>query len=35
MSTTYRSGINIKFAKVHFDFLGQVTIGKADEEDSS
>jgi L-gulonolactone oxidase len=35
MSATYRSGINIKFAKAHFDFLGQVTTGTADGEDWS
>lgn len=35
MSSTYRSGINIKFAKAHFDFLGQVTTGTADGEDWS
>lgn len=35
MSATYRSGINIKFAKAHFDFLGQVTTGTSDGEDWS
>ncbi|KAH7312516.1 hypothetical protein B0I35DRAFT_488155 [Stachybotrys elegans] len=35
MSATYRSGINIKFGKAHFDFLGQVTTGTADGEDWS
>ncbi|CAH0054651.1 unnamed protein product [Clonostachys solani] len=35
MSSTYRSGINIKFAKAHKDFLGQVTTGTVDGEDWS
>ena len=33
MAATYRSGVNIKFGKPHFDFLGQVTTGTADGED--
>ncbi|ATY61605.1 FAD FMN-containing dehydrogenase [Cordyceps militaris] len=35
MTATYRSGINIKFGKPHFDFLGQVTTGTADGQDWS
>ncbi|KAL6854881.1 hypothetical protein ACO1O0_006015 [Amphichorda felina] len=35
MAATYRSGVNIKFGKPHFDFLGQVTTGTADGEDWS
>ncbi|KAL7951010.1 FAD-binding domain-containing protein [Trichoderma barbatum] len=35
MASTYRSGINIKFGKAHFDFLGQVTTGTADKQDWS
>ncbi|KAL7906784.1 FAD-binding domain-containing protein [Trichoderma velutinum] len=35
MASTYRSGINIKFGKPHFDFLGQVTTGTADKQDWS
>ncbi|KAL2205255.1 FAD-binding domain-containing protein [Sarocladium strictum] len=35
MTSTYRSGINIKFGKPHLDFLGQVTYGTADTEDWS
>lgn len=33
MTSTYRSGINIKFGKAHKDFLGQVTYDTADGED--
>ncbi|KAJ2895009.1 Fad/Fmn-containing dehydrogenase [Zalerion maritima] len=29
MASTYRSGINIKFGKAYFDFLGQTTYGSA------
>lgn len=35
IASTYRSGINIKFGKAHFDFLGQVTTGTADGQDWS
>lgn len=35
MTSTYRSGINIKFAKPHFDFLGQATYNTADGDDWS
>ena len=35
MTSTYRSGINIKFGKAHFDFLGQVTTDTADKQDWS
>lgn len=35
MASTYRSGINIKFGKAHFDLLGQVTTGTADGQDWS
>ncbi|KAL7933469.1 hypothetical protein V8C35DRAFT_304486 [Trichoderma chlorosporum] len=35
VASTYRSGINIKFGKAHFDFLGQVTTGTADKQDWS
>lgn len=35
MTSTYRSGINIKFGKANKDFLGQVTTGTADGEDWS
>ncbi|KAF2180352.1 FAD/FMN-containing dehydrogenase [Zopfia rhizophila CBS 207.26] len=35
MTSTYRSGINIKFGKAYFDLLGQVTTGTADGEDWS
>ncbi|PON22804.1 FAD/FMN-containing dehydrogenase [Trichoderma gamsii] len=35
MASTYRSGINIKFGKAHFDFLGQVTTDTADGQDWS
>ena len=35
MTSTYRSGINIKFGKPYFDFLGQVTYGTADGADWS
>ncbi|RFU73646.1 fad fmn-containing dehydrogenase [Trichoderma arundinaceum] len=35
IASTYRSGINIKFGKPHFDFLGQVTTGTADKQDWS
>ncbi|GAB1216759.1 hypothetical protein ATERTT37_005977 [Aspergillus terreus] len=30
MTSTYRSGINIKFGRPYFDLLGQVTYGTAD-----
>ncbi|KAL2131292.1 hypothetical protein VTI74DRAFT_5298 [Chaetomium olivicolor] len=33
MTSTYRSGINIKFGKAYFDFLGQVTYNTADGAD--
>ena len=33
MTSTYRSGINIKFGKPYFDLLGQVTYGTADGAD--
>lgn len=33
MTSTYRSGINIKFGKPHFDFLGQVTYNTSDGQD--
>lgn len=33
MTSTYRSGINIKFGKPHLDFLGQVTYGTSDTDD--
>ena len=35
MSSTYRSGINIKFGKAYFDFLGQTTVDTFDGEDWS
>lgn len=35
MTSTYRSGINIKFGKAYFDLLGQVTYGTADGADWS
>lgn len=35
MTSTYRSGINIKFGQPHQDFLGQVTTGTADGADWS
>ncbi|KAH7362200.1 hypothetical protein B0T11DRAFT_280373 [Plectosphaerella cucumerina] len=35
MSSTYRSGINIKFGKPYYDFLGQVTYNTSDGEDWS
>ncbi|KAI1810000.1 FAD/FMN-containing dehydrogenase [Poronia punctata] len=35
MAATYRSGINIKFGKPYFDFLGQVTYDTADGADWS
>ncbi|KAF2105315.1 hypothetical protein BDV96DRAFT_617857 [Lophiotrema nucula] len=35
MTSTYRSGINIKFGKPYFDLLGQVTYGTADGADWS
>ncbi|KAJ1335986.1 L-gulonolactone oxidase [Microdochium nivale] len=35
MSSTYRSGINIKFGKAYDDFLGQVTTNTADGADWS
>lgn len=35
MTSTYRSGINIKFGKPYFDLLGQVTTGTADGADWS
>ncbi|CRJ96589.1 hypothetical protein BN1723_008641 [Verticillium longisporum] len=33
MTSTYRSGINIKFGKPYFDFLGQVTYNTSDGAD--
>ncbi|KAI0458112.1 FAD/FMN-containing dehydrogenase [Xylaria acuta] len=33
MASTYRSGINIKFGKAYFDFLGQVTYNTSDKAD--
>ena len=33
MTSTYRSGINIKFGRPYFDLLGQVTYGTADGAD--
>lgn len=33
MTSTYRSGINIKFGKANFDFLGQVTYNTSDGQD--
>ncbi|KAM5341553.1 hypothetical protein ACJ41O_014584 [Fusarium nematophilum] len=35
MTSTYRSGINIKFSKPHYDFLGQSTYDTADGQDWS
>ncbi|KAJ3493693.1 hypothetical protein NLG97_g4572 [Lecanicillium saksenae] len=35
MTATYRSGINIKFGKANFDFLGQVTTDTEDGQDWS
>ncbi|KKY32256.1 putative fad fmn-containing dehydrogenase [Diaporthe ampelina] len=35
MTSTYRSGINIKFGKPHFDLLGQVTTNTSDGADWS
>ncbi|KAF2475911.1 FAD/FMN-containing dehydrogenase [Lindgomyces ingoldianus] len=35
MTSTYRSGINIKFGKAYFDLLGQVTYNTADGVDWS
>ncbi|KAF2731667.1 hypothetical protein EJ04DRAFT_514431 [Polyplosphaeria fusca] len=35
MTSTYRSGINIKFGKAYFDLLGQVTYGTSDGADWS
>jgi hypothetical protein len=35
MTSTYRSGINIKFGKANFDFLGQVTYNTSDGQDWS
>ena len=35
MAATYRSGVNIKFGKAHFDFLGQTTVNTTDGEDWS
>jgi hypothetical protein len=35
MTSTYRSGINIKFGKPYYDFLGQVTYNTSDGEDWS
>ncbi|KAF2805377.1 FAD/FMN-containing dehydrogenase [Mytilinidion resinicola] len=35
MTSTYRSGINIKFGKAYFDFLGQVTYNTSDGADWS
>lgn len=33
MTSTYRSGINIKFGKANYDLLGQVTYGTSDGAD--
>ncbi|KAF2963402.1 hypothetical protein GQX73_g10165 [Xylaria multiplex] len=33
VASTYRSGINIKFGKAYFDFLGQVTYDTLDKAD--
>ncbi|KAH6855001.1 hypothetical protein B0I37DRAFT_395286 [Chaetomium sp. MPI-CAGE-AT-0009] len=33
MTSTYRSGINIKFGKAYYDFLGQVTYNTTDGAD--
>lgn len=33
MASTYRSGINIKFGKAHYDFLGQMTYNTSDGQD--
>lgn len=35
MTSTYRSGINIKFGKAYFDLLGQVTYDTEDGADWS
>ncbi|KAM7222851.1 hypothetical protein V8F06_001749 [Rhypophila decipiens] len=35
MTSTYRSGINIKFGKPYYDFLGQVTYNTSDGADWS
>jgi len=35
MASTYRSGINIKFGKSHFDFLGQTTKDRKGDVDWS
>ncbi|KAG8167854.1 hypothetical protein KVR01_003543 [Diaporthe batatas] len=35
MTSTYRSGINIKFGKPHYDLLGQVTTNTSDGADWS
>jgi hypothetical protein len=35
VAATYRSGINIKFGKAYFDFLGQVTYNTSDGADWS
>lgn len=35
MTSTYRSGINIKFGRAYFDFLGQVTNSSNANEDWS
>jgi L-gulonolactone oxidase len=35
MTSTYRSGINIKFGKAYFDLLGQVTYNTSDGADWS
>lgn len=35
MTSTYRSGINIKFGKPYEDFLGQVSTGTEDGADWS
>ncbi len=35
MTSTYRSGINIKFGKPHYDFLGQTTYNTSDGADWS
>lgn len=35
MTSTYRSGINIKFGKPYYDFLGQATFNTSDGADWS
>jgi len=35
MTSTYRSGINIKFGRAYFDLLGQVTYNTSDGADWS